>query len=228
MVILGKRQTLTVAKKVPFGAYLKDTSSKVSKSGSSSNNDMSSDVNSTEEFPGEVLLPKKEVPSDLEVFDPIEVFVYRDSEDRLIATTRDPYIHLGETKELEVKDVTNFGAFLDWGLEKDLFLPFKEQKGRPQVGDKITVTLYVDKSGRLSATMWVPDEKKKQSIYENNANTLHNLLKKNHGFLPLTDKSSPEDIKKLTGMSKNEFKKSCGNLYKNKVITLENDGIYLK
>lgn len=210
MIELGKRQTLTIVKKLDFGAYLADTTV----------------IDKSEE--NRVLLPKKEVPSDLEIMDPIDVFVYRDSQDRLIATTRDPLIHLGESATLTVKEVGNIGAFLDWGLEKDLFLPFKEQKGRPQPGEEVTVSLYVDKSGRLSSTMWVSKEEKKQSDYEKNARKLLSILKKNKGFLALTDKSSPEEIKLMTGMSKNEFKKAVGNLYKQRMISLEENGIKMK
>ena len=210
MIELGKRQTLTIVKKLDFGAYLADTTA----------NDKSEE--------NRVLLPKKEVPSDLEIMDPIDVFVYRDSQDRLIATTRDPLIHLGESATLTVKEVGNIGAFLDWGLEKDLFLPFKEQKGRPQPGEEVTVSLYVDKSGRLSSTMWISKDEKKQSDYENNARKLLGILKKNKGFLPLTDKSSPDEIKLMTGMSKNEFKKAVGNLYKQRMISLEENGIKMK
>lgn len=210
MIELGKRQTLTIVKRLDFGAYLADTTEK----------------DRSEE--NRVLLPKKEVPSDIDVMDPIDVFVYRDSQDRLIATTRDPLIHLGESATLTVKEVGNIGAFLDWGLEKDLFLPFKEQKGRPQAGDEVTVSLYVDKSGRLSSTMWISKDEKKQGDYEKNARVLLGVLKKNKGFLPLTDKSSPEEIKAKVGMSKNEFKKAVGNLYKQRIITLEENGIKMK
>lgn len=210
MIELGKRQTLTIVKKLDFGAYLADTTV------------------SDKSEENRVLLPKKEVPSDLEIMDPIDVFVYRDSQDRLIATTRDPLIHLGESATLTVKEVGNIGAFLDWGLEKDLFLPFKEQKGRPQPGEEVTVSLYVDKSGRLSSTMWVSKEEKKKSDYEKNAGKLLSILKKNKGFLALTDKSSPEEIKLMTGMSKNEFKKAVGNLYKQRMISLEENGIKMK
>lgn len=210
MIELGKRQTLTIVKKLDFGAYLADTTEK----------------DRSEE--NRVLLPKKEVPSDIDVMDPIDVFVYRDSQDRLIATTRDPLIHLGESATLTVKEVGNIGAFLDWGLEKDLFLPFKEQNGRPQAGDEVTVSLYVDKSGRLSSTMWISKDEKKQGDYEKNARVLLGVLKKNKGFLPLTDKSSPEEIKAKVGMSKNEFKKAVGNLYKQRIITLEENGIKMK
>lgn len=209
MIEIGKKQTLTIVKKTDFGAYLADTSDK-------------------EKRNEEVLLPKKEVPSELEIYDPIEVFIYRDSKDRLIATTREPKITIGQTEKLVVKEVNNIGAFLDWGLEKDLLLPFKEQKGRPEVGEVVCVSLYVDKSGRLCATMWVSDEMKKQSAYEKNAEKLLRLLKKEGRKLSVGDKSSPEEIKKITGMSKNEFKKAVGNLYKQRIIEIGDDEIRMK
>ena len=102
-----------------------------------------------------VLLPKKEVPKGLEIGDPVEVFLYKDSADRLIATTREPKIKLGEVKTLTVADTGRIGAFLDWGLPKDLLLPFKEQTGKVAKGDQVLVSLYIDKSGRLCATMKV-------------------------------------------------------------------------
>ena len=127
---LGERQVLTVVKKVDFGVYL----------------------GSDEE---RVLLPKKQVPEDIEVGDPIEVFLYKDSSDRMIATTREPKITIGKLAVLEVADVGRIGAFLDWGLEKDLLLPFKEQTTKVGKGDRCLVSLYIDKSGRLCATMKV-------------------------------------------------------------------------
>ncbi len=207
MIELGKIQTLTMVKKVEFGVYLADTAEK-----------------GTDRYE-EILLPQKEVPHDLELMDPIQVFVYRDSKDRMIATVKRPLIELGKTATLKVKDISDFGAFLDWGLEKDLFLPFKEQIGRPQVGDEVSVRLYVDKSNRLSASMWISNEDKKHSVYEKNARVLKDILKKEGGFLPLNDKSDPELIKKYTGMSKNEFKKAVGNLYKQRIIDFADNGI---
>ena len=127
---LGERQVLTVVKKVEFGVYL----------------------GSDEE---RVLLPKKQVPEEIEVGDPIEVFLYKDSSDRMIATTREPKITIGKLAVLEVVDVGRIGAFLDWGLEKDLLLPFKEQTTKVEKGDRCLVSLYIDKSGRLCATMKV-------------------------------------------------------------------------
>lgn len=130
MIELGKTQCLNVVKIVDFGIYL-----------------------GTEE--DKVLLPKKQVPQDIEVGDALTVFVYRDSSDRLIATTNEPKITLGELKVLTVVDTGKIGAFLDWGLEKDLLLPFKEQTAEVKKGDSCLVSLYEDKSGRLCATMKV-------------------------------------------------------------------------
>ena len=128
MIELGKTQCLNVVKIVDFGIYL-----------------------GTEE--DKVLLPKKQVPEGIEVGDPIEVFLYKDSSDRMIATTNEPKLTLGELAVLTVADVGRMGAFLDWGLEKDLFLPFKEQTEKVEKGDKCLVSLYIDKSERLCATM---------------------------------------------------------------------------
>ncbi|MGC4018513.1 MAG: S1-like domain-containing RNA-binding protein [Muricomes sp.] len=127
---LGEKQVLTVVKKVDFGVYL----------------------GSDEE---RVLLPKKQVPEGVEPGDPVEVFLYRDSDDRLIATTHEPKLTMGQLAVLEVADEGRLGAFLDWGLEKDLFLPFKEQTEKVKKGDKCLVSLYIDKSSRLCATMKV-------------------------------------------------------------------------
>ena len=132
MIELGKTQCLNVVKIVDFGIYL-----------------------GTEE--DKVLLPKKQVPQDIEVGDALTVFVYRDSSDRLIATTKTPKLELGQIAKLKVSEVGKIGAFLDWGLEKDLFLPFKEQTTHVEKGDICLTALYVDKSNRLAATMRVYD-----------------------------------------------------------------------
>ena len=110
----------------------------------------------------DVLLPRKYVPDDLEINDLIDVFLYTDSEDRFVATTLTPKIYLKEVAVLVVKDVMDFGAFLDWGLDKDLFLPISEQKKKVAVGDKVTVSLMLDeKTDRLFATT------KGKSCFEN-------------------------------------------------------------
>ncbi|MCR4786980.1 MAG: RNA-binding protein [Lachnospiraceae bacterium] len=212
MIELGKRQMLTIVKIAEHGAYLADTVNK------------DTDPESEE---SRVLLPKKELPEDAMYMDPIDVFIYRDSKDRLIATTREPLIKLGEVSALKVKDVSNIGAFLDWGLEKDLFLPFKEQKEKVSKGDVVPVRLYVDKSKRLCATMWVKGDEKKTGDYLKNATLLTEILEKNGGALSVGDKSSPEKIMKMTGMSKNEFKKAAGNLYKQRLVRITEDSIEL-
>lgn len=277
-MIFGKKQTLVMIKRVEFGIYLAET------------------MNDTE---NKVLLPKKQVPADMEVGDPIDVFLYKDSNDRPIATVKEPKLTLGQTARLRVVSVGKVGAFLDWGLEKDLFLPYREQTTQVKAGDEVIAALYLDKSERLCATMKVYPYLQKESpyqkddvvtgmVYEISHNfgafvavddkysalipkkelygELHvlqqisarvtgvkedgkldlgirqkahlqmsedsdkvlSLLREKKGFLPLHDKSSPEQIRETIGMSKNEFKRAIGHLYKEHLITLESDGIRLK
>ena len=137
---LGKKDRLMIVKEVEFGVYLGNSQEKV-------------------------LLPKKQVPRGLEAGDPVEVFLYKDSADRLIATTNEPKITLGELAVLKIADVGKIGAFLDWGLEKDLLLPFREQTAKVKKGDEVLVALYVDKSERLCATMKVYDKLRQDSPY---------------------------------------------------------------
>lgn len=119
------------------------------------------------DYPGlEVLLPNNQVPEGAKKGDTVDAFLYKDSEDRLVATLEEPYIQLHETAILRVTDVTNIGAFLDWGLAKDLFLPFKEQTRRVRIGDEILAALYIDKSSRLCATMHAYDYLKCDSPYQ--------------------------------------------------------------
>ncbi len=113
-----------------------------------------------------VLLPKKQVPQGAKLGDKLKVFIYKDSSDRLIATTGTPKLQVGETELLEVKEVAKIGAFLDMGLEKDLLLPFKEQTHPVKKGEKCLVTLYVDKSRRLAATMRVYSHMSSESPYK--------------------------------------------------------------
>lgn len=135
---LGYTQTLVAVKKTDFGLFLTDIEKKDDK-----NRDLGD----------EVLLPKNQVTEDMRVGSEIEVFLYKDSEDRMIATRLVPYIKIGEIKKLKVKEVNKIGAFLDWGLPKDLLLPFKEQIYDIKSGDEILVTVYIDLSDRLCATM---------------------------------------------------------------------------
>jgi len=139
---LGRRVTLMIVKQVEFGVYLGNSQEKV-------------------------LLPKREVPKGAEPGDPVDVFLYKDSSDRLIATTREPKIKLGELKALHVADAGKIGAFLEWGLPKDLLLPFKEQTMKVKKGDEVLVSLYIDKSNRLSATMKIYELLRQDPPYQN-------------------------------------------------------------
>ena len=133
MLRTGEKQELEIVKEVAFGIYLA-------------------------EHAGDretVLLPKKETEAGMKCGDRLTVFLYKDSSDRLIATRREPLLTIGQTAVLKVKEVTKIGAFLDWGLEKDLLLPFHEQTGKVYPGDEVIVALYLDKSSRLCATMKV-------------------------------------------------------------------------
>jgi predicted RNA-binding protein (virulence factor B family) len=145
MINLGEKQKLTVVKKVEFGVYLAE---------------------SKETAEERILLPVKQVPENTAVGEEIEVFVYRDSKDRMIATTTSPKLTMGEVAELSVSQVNKFGAFLDWGLEKDLLLPYKQQLFRVKEGDNVLVSLYIDKSGRLCATMNVYQNLRADSTYK--------------------------------------------------------------
>lgn len=247
----------------------------------------------------DVLLPKKYVPENAIVGDDIEVFVYRDSEDRIIATNLEPKIQLNQFAFLQVKSVTAIGAFLDWGLEKDLFVPFREQNKKMEEGRWYAVYLYLDEeTDRLVASCKVNryfekenidlqigqevdllifeetdlglnaiiNNKYKGLIYENeifqrikigtrtkgfvknirddnrvdlslqkqgyanvepNAERILEKLKANNGFLDVTDKSDANYVMYQLEMSKKTFKKAVGALYRQKVIRIEEDGIYL-
>ena len=147
MIELGKIQKLQIVRKTQIGAYLNTIS------------DKSED---------DVLLPQSQVPQDIEVGDEIEVFVYKDSEDRNICTVKRPKLTLGQLAVLQVVATTSIGAFLDWGLEKDLFLPFREQVSKVITGDSYLVALYLNKDTRLCATMKIYNYLSHQSPYKEN------------------------------------------------------------
>lgn len=248
---------------------------------------------------GEILLPNRYVPENCKEDDEIEVFISFDSEDRIVATTDFPVAMVGEFAFLPVVDETNVGAFLDWGLPKNLFVPFREQLGKMQLGKSYLVYIYVDeKTGRIAASaktkkflnkdfaeFKVDDEvdlmianqtdlgfnaiingTHSGIIYSNEifkpiktgdkvkgfvkkiredgkvdlclekqgyekvdpvSDEILEKLKEVGGFLALSDKSDPELIKSVLGISKKTFKKAIGALYKNKIITIEDDGIKL-
>lgn len=146
MFQLGKKQSLVIVKELDFGVYLGE------------------EINAS--MDDRVLLPKKQVPAGAHTGDRVTVFLYKDSKDRIIATTNEPLLSVGEVGKLKVSQVTKIGAFLDWGLEKDILLPYKEQTSRVREGDDVLVTIYIDKSSRLAASMKVYKYLRTDSDYE--------------------------------------------------------------
>lgn len=147
MIEIGKIQTLEVASITKIGAYLET---------------------GTGDPKDNILLPNNQLSEDVKEGEKLEVFVYRDSEDRIIATRKKPLVQVGELANLQVKETTRIGAFLDMGLEKDLLLPFKEQKFEVRAGNKYLVGAYIDKSDRLTATTYVGKFLRTDSPYKKN------------------------------------------------------------
>lgn len=276
MIQIGEYNTLTILRDTEPGLFLGDNEE------------------------NEILLPNRYVPETFKIGDQIEVFAYLDNEERPVAITDKPYIKRNDFALLRCNQVTKFGAFLDWGLVKELFCPFKEQAFKMKAGGWYLVHCYLDEeSERLvvsSKTNRFLDNKEltveqyeevdlivshpsdigmnvivnnchlglvfKDEIYkdisvgdrlkgivkkirsgnkldislsqigyrniEPNAQFVLTELEDNNGFLPLNDKSSPEDIKDAMQMSKKSFKKAIGSLYKERQIEIKEDGIYLK
>lgn len=274
MIEIGKFNTLKIARSTKVGLYLTDGAS-------------------------DVLLPNKYVPEEFQIDDEIDVFVYLDHEERPVATTLEPYIFLNEFALLRVNYINKFGAFMNWGMEKDLFVPFKEQARPMEEGKRYLVYMYLDeKTNRLVGSSKtnqfldnknitlekgeevdlivshitdvginvIINEKHKGLLYKNevfedlrtgdriigyiknirpdgkidvsrqpfgveridaSAQKVLDELKASRGFLRLNDNSTPEDIKTLLQMSKKTFKKAVGTLYKQKLIEIKDDGIYL-
>ena len=275
MIQLGKTNTLKIIRNTPPGMYLGDEGEEV------------------------VLLPSKFIEPGFKIGDEIEVFIYKDSNDRLIATRYKPYVEVNQFAFLKVSEINQVGAFLDWGLEKDLFVPFKEQKHKMEAGHSYVVFVYIDEaSQRIVASgkinKFISNEVleveqgqevdllvynktdlgftciingiHKGLIYHNDLFTdlsvgdsvkgyiklirdnnlidlsLQNLgfkhvlsstdkimeyLKANAGFMNFTDKSSPDLIERKFNMSKATFKKSIGILYRQRKVTLHDDGVRL-
>lgn len=277
MIEIGKYNTLEILRQTKVGLFL-------------GNGNEAEDI----------LLPNKYVPRQYEIGDEITVFVYLDHEERPVATTLEPYILLNEFALLRVNYTNRVGAFMDWGLEKDILVPFKEQAREMEKGKRYLVYLYMDeKTGRLVASSKTnqfldnehltvengeevdlivshitdlginviingkhkgllykdevyddsirtgdklrgfiknirPDHKIDVSLQEQgygnvepNAEKVLAELKANRGFLRLNDNSHPEDIKTVLKMSKKTFKKAIGALYKERIIDIKDDGIYL-
>ena len=274
MLHVGQYNRLKIARITPSGAFL-------------------------ETGEGNVLLPGKFIPKGAEADDDIDVFIYRDSEDRLVATVQKPRAVVGEFALLRVKDNTRIGAFLDWGLDKDLLLPFAEQSAPVKNGEQVLVRLYLDNSGRIAASAKLekylipadgslsegdeiellpyaftelgakviindtfggvlfrnefyakPGRGERLRGYvkkirddgkidvtlrkggvqgaANDRDTILAALKDRDGFLPLTDKSTPEAIARLLRLSKKSFKKGVGGLYKEGLIDITAEGIRLR
>lgn len=173
MLELGKKQSLLIVKELDFGVYLGET------------------LNAS--MDDRVLLPKKQVPQGSRTGDTIEVFLYKDSRDRIIATTNRPLLSVGEVGKLRVSQVTKIGAFLDWGLEKDVLLPYKEQTAKVQEGDEVLAALYVDKSSRLAATMKVYRYLERASGYEKDdtvRGTVYEIREDMGAFVAVDDRFS--------------------------------------
>lgn len=171
MIQLGVIQTLQIVKKVEFGVYLGDGTNPEEK----------------------VLLPKKQVPAGAQTGDTVEVFVYRDSKDRLIATTNTPKLTLHGVARVRVAQVGRIGAFLDWGLEKELLLPYKEQTKKVSAGEECLVALYIDKSNRLCATMNVYPYLSTDSPYHREdraTGTVYEISRNFGAFVAVDDKYS--------------------------------------
>jgi len=170
MIELGKIQNLKIIRKTPIGAYLNEVDLTVS---------------------SDILLPLSQVPQELSVGDDIAVFVYKDSKDRIIATVRKPKIILGELTALQVVEITSIGAFLDWGLEKDLFLPFREQLGKIIKGNSYLIGLYIDNSNRLCATMNIfnlLDSQSPYQIQDRVCGTIYSITKEMGAFVAVENK----------------------------------------
>lgn len=173
MFQLGRKQKLYVVKAVDFGVYLGE------------------EINAG--MDDRVLLPKKQVPENTQPGDEIEVFLYKDSKDRIIATTKMPILMVGEVGRLSVSQVTKIGAFLDWGLEKEILLPYKEQTKKVYEGEEVLVALYIDKSKRLAATMNVYEYLSKDNDYQKDdmvSGTVYQTSEEYGAFVAVDDKYS--------------------------------------
>ena len=206
MIKLGDYNTLRIIKSVDFGLYLDG------------------------EDEGEILLPSRYVPKNAKIGDEIKVFIYLDQDEKLIATTLKPLAKVGEFAWLECAWTNEYGAFLNWGLMKDLFCPFREQKQRMQRGQRYYVYVMEDeKTHRLMATAKV-ERYQKHNGYERAldfSDELLRYLQENGGFCDLGDKSPSDDIAQRFGVSKKIYKKAVGDLYRRRLITISDEGITL-
>ena len=206
MIKLGDYNTLRVVKRVDFGFYLDGGDE------------------------GEILLPKRYVPKGLNIGDDITVFIYLDQDEKLVATTQEPLAKVGEFAWLECAWTNEYGAFLNWGLMKDLFCPFREQKQRMQKGQRYYVYIMEDeKTHRLMATAKV-ERYQKHDGYQRAldfSDELLRYLQEHGGHCALGDKSPADKIAACFGVSKKIYKKAIGDLYRRRLITISDEGIAL-
>ena len=206
MIKLGDYNTLRVVKRVDFGFYLDGGDE------------------------GEILLPKRYVPKGLNIGDDITVFIYLDQDEKLVATTQEPLAKVGEFAWLECAWTNEYGAFLNWGLMKDLFCPFREQKQRMQKGQRYYVYIMEDeKTHRLMATAKV-ERYQKHDGYQRAldfSDELLRYLQEHGGHCALGDKSPADEIAACCGVSKKIYKKAIGDLYRRRLITISDEGIAL-
>lgn len=170
MIEIGKWNELKVIRSKDFGIYLGEEDSTTAQT---------------------VLLPRKQVPDGVKAGATLRVFIYRDSQDRLIATTNQPLITVGEIRKLKVKTVTSMGAFMDCGLERDVLLPFKEQTAKVEVGKLYLVRMYVDRSDRLCVSMKIGQDLEPITGYEEGAEftgTVYAFRKEFGAFVAIEDK----------------------------------------
>lgn len=223
---LGKRNQLKVLRRKEHGVYLEG-----------------GDI-------GDILLPKRYVPEGVQIGDTLDVFLYLDQEERLVATTEHPLIEVGQFAYLECTWTNEYGAYLHWGLMKDLFCPFREQKVRMQRGKRYQVYCYIDdKTYRIVCSSKI--EKFQKAITEQHdtrpsrsidrdtpadrrvligdfsTRLFEHLKLSEKGFTPYHDKSPADEIYAMFGVSKKVFKQAVGNLYKHELISIRPDGIEL-
>ena len=207
MIKLGDYNTLTIIRRADQGLYLEG-----------------------DEQSGDILLPNRYVPEDAKIGQDLEVFIYLDQDEPVIATTEHPLAKVGQVAWMECAWVNEYGAFMKWGLMKDLFCPFREQKQRMEKGKSYFVYVMEDEqTHRLMATAKVERYQKKTG-YERSldfAEVLLRYLYENDGFCELGDKSPAEDIASRFGVSKKIYKKAIGDLYRRRLITITENGIHL-
>ena len=221
---LGKRNQLKVLREKEHGLYLEG-----------------GDI-------GDILLPKRYVPEGTKVGDILDVFLYLDQEERLVATTEHPLIEVGQFAYLECAWTNEYGAYLNWGLMKDLFCPFREQKVRMQRGKRYLVYCYIDdktyrivcsskiekfqkaiseKDGNSKPSTLKPQPDRKVLIGDFSTRLFEHLKLSEKGFTPYHDKSPAEEIYAMFGVSKKVFKQAVGDLLKRELIQIKSNGIEL-